>query len=435
MTIAYLANRFPEPVESYIGEEISELRRHGRQVVPCSVLRPGVLSLLQAAPATDTRYLFPLRFVSSVKATWSCIRKFGLIADLVGRAIRGPERVSRRCRTLAHTWLGAYLAVLLKKDNVCHLHVHHGYFAAWVGMVAARLLDAGFSMTLHGSDLLVQADYLDAKLADCRFCITVSEFNRRYIAEHYPQINPTNIIVLRLGVDLDFWSPQQLHRQGAPFSILTVGRLHPAKNFGFLVLACAALKAEGVPFRCVIAGDGPERSTLEQLIAELGLGREVTLRGHLLRKRLPDLYAAADVVVLTSRSEGLPVTLMEAMAMEKVVLAPNITGIPELVGHGETGFLYKPNSMEDFLAKLQGIRVAGPFLGALRQAARKRVARCYNSRLNLAAFAASFLKSGGGIERLALAMTTIDPPRKEAHENSLLQQVQLRVQRDRNIPV
>jgi colanic acid/amylovoran biosynthesis glycosyltransferase len=430
MSIAYLSNRFPEPLESYVGEEIHELRKQGCQVLPCSVQRPSMLSLLQAKPAIETLYVFPLRLWPSLSASWLGIRKFGLIADLVWRAIRGPEPIRRRCRTLVHTWLGAYLATRLQKERIPHIHIHHGYFSAWVGMAAARLLDGSFSMTLHGSDLLVRADYLDTKLKSCRFCVTVSEFNRRYIAERFPQIDPHKIFVQRLGVDPAFWRPRTRNHDAEHFSILSVGRLHPAKNHGFLLLACLALKVRGVPFRCVIAGDGVERGRLEQLITTLDLGQEVTLRGHVLRERLPELYAEADVVVLTSRSEGIPVTLMEAMAMERIVLAPEITGIPELVTHAKTGFLYQPNSMEDFLAQLQLIRAAGQSLDAVRRAARRQVDLYFNSRVNLAGFAECFLKHAGGFDPSALALT-----RKETHENPVLQQVQLRVQRDRSLSV
>jgi colanic acid/amylovoran biosynthesis glycosyltransferase len=436
MSIAYLSNRFPEPLESYVGEEISELRKRGCTVFPCSVQWPVAFSWPQAKSAIETLYVFPLNFMACFKAIWLCITKFSLIADLVWRALRGPEAISRRCRTIVHTWLGTYLAVLLKKERIRHLHIHHGYFASWVGMVAARFLDASFSMTLHGSDLLLRADYLDVKLKHCRFCITVSDFNRLYIAGRFPQIDPGKILVQRLGVDPVCWRPRNHNHGGKTFSMLSVGRLHPTKNHGFLLLACAALRARGVPFRCVIAGEGEERGRLEQLIRELNLRQEVTLLGHVPRERLPELYAEADVVVLTSRSEGLPVTLMEAMAMERVVLAPRITGIPELVTHGVNGFLYTQNSMEDFLAKLQSIRAASQSLDldldldAVRQAARREVDLYFNSRVNLAGFAECFLKHAGGFVESALEL-----PRKETHENPVLQQVQLHVQRDRSLPV
>ena len=436
MSIAYLSNRFPEAVEPYVGDEINELRKRGCRVLPCSVQPPAGFSAPQTESAPETLCILPLRLWTCLQTIWLFVRKFRAIADLVWRAACGPEPLSRRCRTIVHTCLGAYLAILLRKQRIRHLHIHHGYFASWVGMVAARFLDASFSMTLHGSDLLLRSDYLDTKLQNCRFCITVSEFNRLYIAGRFPQIDQQKIMVQRLGVDPALWRPRNLHRKGEAFCILSVGRLHPTKNYGFLLIACAALKASGIPFRCIIAGEGGERAGLELLIRELDLRQEVALLGHVRRERLPELYAEADVVVLTSRSEGLPVTLMEAMAMERVVLAPRITGVPELVTNGLNGFLYAPDSMEDFLSKLQWIRAAGHSpeleldLVALRQAARREVDLYFNRRVNLAGFAECFLKHAGGFDPSALELQ-----RKETHENPVLQQVQLRVQRDRSLPV
>jgi len=223
-------------------------------------------------------------------------------------------------------------------------------------MAAARFLRVDYSMTLHGSDLLVNADYLDYKLRNCRFTFTVSEFNYDYILDHYA-IARDKLAVHRVGIDLDYW-------RGAPpripeaFTILTVGRLHAVKNHAFLILACHSLKIAGQKFRCYIAGEGEQREKLEQLITELELGEDVHLLGHVEHGQLLQRYNEASVVVLTSLSEGIPITLMEAMAMERIVLAPDITGIPELITHGETGFLYEPGSMDDFLAKLIAIKWA-----------------------------------------------------------------------------
>src|SRR5581483_1566276 len=331
MTIAYLSNCFPDPHESYVCEEIRELRKHGCEVVPCSIRRPLLGIREFESFYLGTLVVFPPEFLQSLHAFFLCVWRLPLILDLVARALCGPEAWPRRIRCLAHTWLGAYLALSLRERNIQHVHVHHGYFASWAGMVAARLLGAGFSLTLHGSDLLVRADYLDTKLQNCRFCLTISEFNRRHILTRYPGIDARKVLLQRLGIDPAAWRRPAFKQENGRFSILTVGRLHPVKNHGFLVLACLALKAEGVPFHCVIAGEGEERGRLGQLIREFGLDGEVELKGHVPRELLPALYADADVIVLTSHSEGLPVTLMEAMAMERVVLAPAITGISEIV--------------------------------------------------------------------------------------------------------
>ena len=80
---------------------------------------------------------------------------------------------------------GGIPCVLLRHRRIRHIHVHHGYFSSWVGMVGAKLLGASFSMTLHGSDLLVRANFLDIKIQHCKFCITISDFNRDYILKNY----------------------------------------------------------------------------------------------------------------------------------------------------------------------------------------------------------------------------------------------------------
>ena len=161
-SIAYLANQFPEPLEPYVWEEICELRRHDCWVMPCSFNRPQEPQPSLAEFSEETLYVFPLQLRQALSASWLCIWQFALIADLLWRAVRGPEVLSRRIRTVVHTWLGAYLATILRREKITHIHIHHGYFSAWVGMVASRFLGAGFSMTLHGSDLLVRADYLDS---------------------------------------------------------------------------------------------------------------------------------------------------------------------------------------------------------------------------------------------------------------------------------
>jgi glycosyltransferase involved in cell wall biosynthesis len=320
--------------------------------------------------------------------------------------------------------------------------VHHGYFGSWIAMVAARLLDVEFSMTLHGSDLLLHGVYLDAKLESCKFCLTVSEYNRRFILEHYPSVEAEKVVVSRLGVEVSE-HPGGLHpvpeTRGTELALLAVGRLHAVKDHAFLVRACAELQESGVDFECSIAGDGPERRELESLIRKYRLEERVTLLGHVPREQMDSLYERADVVVLTSRSEGIPLVLMEAMARGKIVLAPAITGIPELVIAGRSGYLYEARSVDDFVYRLHFIHSLlqashGPhlhpyILSAARQldwvrhAARLQIRHNFNRATNLKSFADSFIQR------------TTPQEASTPHEDSVLQQIQLPVQRHRSIPV
>jgi colanic acid/amylovoran biosynthesis glycosyltransferase len=430
LTVAYLAVQFPAVVEPYVADEIEELRSRGVRVVAGSVREPQVDQLSSARCAPEI-VLQSLRLIVALRALWFCMREWKKILPLVGRAIlRGSEPPSKRIKTLAHTWLGACYAVLLEGKGVDHIHVHHGYFGSWIAMVAARLLNTGFSMTLHGSDLLLHGAYLDLKLESCSFCTTISEYNRRYILEHYPSVDAAKVIVAHMGVqvsecgELPDSSPKT---DDAPLRLLAVGRLHAVKDHAFLVEACAQLLSRNVPFQCSIAGEGPERRNLEVLIRESRLEGQVSLLGHVAREQMDSCYDEADVVVLTSRSEGIPLVLMEAMARGKIVLAPAITGIPELVIAGKTGFLYESGSLSDFVARLLVIRslmqapespdlrpyivTASRQLNWIRQAAQEQVRHNFNRCKNL--------ESLGDILLRRIASQTESIP----HEDLVLQQI------------
>lgn len=349
LTVAYLANEYPCAVEPYVAEEIAELRDRGVRVIECSVRQ-------SAADKTAEIVLQEMNLGAMVTAVWLLLTRWRLVLPLVRRVLLdGREGYGQRVKALLHTLLGAIYAVRLRSRGVDHIHVHHGYFGSWIAMAASLLLDIPFSMTLHGSDLLLNPNYLDVKLAHCCTCFTVSEYNRRYILERYPSIDQAKIVVARLGVDVSESVALQKRSAAGRFTMVAVGRLHAVKNHAFLVRSCGWLKDAGIDFDCLIAGEGPERHDLERLIRDLRLERQVTLLGHVPRKQTASLYDRADVVVLTSRSEGIPLVLMEAMARGRIVLAPAITGLPELVIPEKTGFLYEPGSMRDFVDRLISI--------------------------------------------------------------------------------
>lgn len=397
--IAYIANEFPSPLEPYVMDEITELRRCGNHVVCCSGKRvaPNALSLQERAFWKETRFFQPLSDEQLVKA----VRRLSsdrqsLWALLHPLLLERGASAGRRVRTLGHTLMGAALANQLESLDVGHIHAHHGYFASWMALAAARLLGVSFSFTLHGSDLLQRADLLAAKLRACKFCVTISEYNRRHILRNYCQTPPDKIIVQRLGVDRVLpWSSSDRDPPGdrKRLCLLAVGRLHRVKNYPFLIKACEKLRDHGIDFLCWIVGEGAERSALERQIATLGLHGCVHLLGQAPRAELPGFYRYADLVVMTSASEGIPVVLMEAMAHEKLVLAPAITGIPELVEHQRTGFLYQPESLADFVSAVIWIQSNKASLAGVGRAAAASIAASYDRQRNLRAFAQQFTAS------------------------------------------
>jgi colanic acid/amylovoran biosynthesis glycosyltransferase len=437
LTVAYLANQFPSAVEPYVMGEIEELRRRGVRVIAGSVRRPADRVL--ALHCEPEIVLQPLTAAILLRALGLGVRQWRRITPLLGRVLfRGREGPVKRLKALAHTWLGCCYAVLLQERDVDHIHVHHGYFGSWIAMVAARLLDVGFSLTLHGSDLLLHGTYLDVKLESCALCLTVSDYNRRHILRRYSAVDAGKVVVARLGVDVPEPAAPRMKANGHPFILLAVGRLHVVKDHAFLVRVCAQLRDRNINFECSIAGEGPERRNLESLVRKCDLEKHLFLLGHVARDDMNVLYDRADAVVLTSRSEGIPLVLMEAMARGKIVLAPAITGIPELVIAGMTGFLYPPGSATKFVERLDFIRSAlirSPLnrslmraprgdpehrsclasavrqLDWMRHAARMQVRNNFNRSRNLELFGDVFL------DRIAPQMENIP------HEDLVLQQI------------
>ncbi len=416
-TIAYISNTFPSPLEPYVMDEIRELRKRELHLICCSGKRvpPGGLGEAERRFWNETRFFHPLSDAQLVQA----VRRLGTRSrdylDLMKPVLRQlPSSPGKRLRSFGHTLLGAALADQLAPLDVEHIHAHHGYFASWMALVAARLLGIDFSLTLHGSDLLVHADLLEVKLRACRFCITVSNYHREYILHKYPDLPPSKILVQRLGVDpVPRCEVLAVKPEPRRFCLLAVGRLHSVKNYRFLIQACEILRDEGLDFFCWIAGEGPERAALERQIVDLQLQDRVLLLGHVPRAELTGYYRYADVVVMTSVSEGLPVVLMEAMAHEKLVVAPKITAIPELIEHERTGFLYEAGSLHDVVNTGNWILDHKAALGGIGIAAAESVAVAYDRQRNLRRFADQFLA------RLA--------PSEPQYASSLLQQVQLPV--------
>ena len=394
-------------------EEIRELRRRGVRVIPCSSRKVDAATLPAGLRelALETLYLEPLKWRSVLRALLDCLLQFRSIAEwTVAGLFESSEPATRRARTLLHTWLGVYYGLLLRDRGVEQIHVHHGYFSSWIAMVAARMLGIPFSMT----DLLMHAAHMNTKLRECEFCITVSEFNREHIYAHYPTVDRNKVLVQRLGVEIPAnSSKKRVHALGAnrvPV-LLAVGRLHPVKNHVFLLRACFLLRECGVRFRCLIVGDGPERAKLEFLIQELKIADLVTMVGHVPHDDIAEYYEAADLVLLTSHSEGIPLVLMEAMAHGKIVLAPSITGIPELVEAGKTGFLYAAGDLEQFVWQVEQICKSLSALGSIGRAAREHILQNFDQYKNLAKFADVFM------QRIAHS------DRSHADENFVLQQI------------
>jgi glycosyltransferase involved in cell wall biosynthesis len=213
---------------------------------------------------------------------------------------------------------------------------------------------------------------LEEKIRRAAFVVTISEFNQRFLERLYGRPAAERVVVIHCGTDTSLFHPPT-NRMAAPWTIVCIASLQPQKGQAHLIEACRRLVAEGVELRCLLIGEGDMRPILEAQIAEAGLQDSVELLGHQPRHRVVELLGAADVVAQPSvilpsgKMEGIPVALMEALAMARPVVATAISGVAELVEDGGTGLLVPPadpTQLTDALRRLHQEPALGERLGA-----------------------------------------------------------------------
>jgi glycosyltransferase involved in cell wall biosynthesis len=216
----------------------------------------------------------------------------------------------------------------------------------------AALTGLSYSVTTHAFDIFLPNAHRTENLRRASHVVTISEFNRRHLATIGVA---KEIALIPCGLDLSQFAPGERHQRGYP-TIAAVGRLDPIKGFLVLIDACALLTQRGVEFKCDIIGDGPQRSELAARIARHGLNDRVRLLGALEQQQVRTRVAAARVFTLpcirlpNGDQDGIPVSLMEAMALRVPVVTTPVSGIPELVKDGLSGVLVRPGDPEALAA-------------------------------------------------------------------------------------
>jgi glycosyltransferase involved in cell wall biosynthesis len=269
-------------------------------------------------------------------------------------------------------------------------------------MLTAAAWQIPWSITLHGPDEFFdqEAFYLRQKIESARFVLCISDFCRSQVLRIAPNLPESHIEVVRLGVDcsaLHPAAPTSNSNPGGSFRLVCTGRMVSAKGHRILLEALAALMASGIEFSCTFIGDGPERTSLEGLSARLGLAQRVHFRGALAHAETLAQVAQADVFVLASFAEGLPVALMEAMALGVPCVSTTIAAIPELISNGENGLLVPPANSEALSLAITKLANDPELRRRLGRNARFTAESDYNLALNLDLLAATLSRrlSGG----------------------------------------
>jgi colanic acid/amylovoran biosynthesis glycosyltransferase len=400
MRVAYLVNQYPKVSHSFIRREILALERRGVEVLRYAS-RGWADTLADPADAAErekTRYLLghgvgglvvpvlrtaltrPLRFARALRLA-------------LGLAVHADRPLAYHLSYLAQACL---LREWLQAARASHLHAHFGTNPAEVALLVHALGGPAYSFTVHGPEEFDKPEslHLAEKIRDAAFVVAISSYGRAQLSRWAGQEDACRIAVVHCGLDAAFHA-------GAPADpdvsarLVCVGRLCEQKGQLLLVEAVARLVRGGSPLHLVLAGDGEQRGAIEALIEREGLAGHVRITGWISSEQVRDELLAARALVLPSLAEGLPVVIMEAMALRRPVLSTFVAGIPELVRDGEEGWLVPAGDLDALVAAIATCLASPPAdLARLGSAGRARVLERHDIDVEAGKLARLFARDG-----------------------------------------
>jgi glycosyltransferase involved in cell wall biosynthesis len=400
MRIAYLINQYPAASHSFIRREILALERQGHEVLRISVRgwheqHQGEEDQLELS---RTRYILRGGVVSLAIAFLRILitRPVRLM-----KAVNVIRQVSRRADRplpvhLIYLLEACVVALWLRAENSEHLHAHFGTNSAEVAMLVHELGGPRWSFTAHGPEEFDKAKFiaLPEKIRRAGFVVAVSSFGRSQLFRNVSHEHWQKIQVVHCGVEPAFYEKAP-NRPGAERRLICVGRLCEQKGQLLLIDAARQLSERGTKFELVLAGDGEMRGELETLIARYELQDVVRITGWISSDRVRDELLAARALVLPSFAEGLPVVIMEAMALRRPVISTFVAGIPELIDAGEHGWLVPAGDAEALASAMQTCLDAPPeTITRMGNAARARVVERHDVDKEASKLADLFRASG-----------------------------------------
>jgi colanic acid/amylovoran biosynthesis glycosyltransferase len=394
--ITYLVSSYPAVNHTYILREVRELRRLGWDINVASI-RP------------DTRPLSELTVEEQEERsrTW-CVTTHGISGALQAHLVslttqtRAYFRGLRCALRLGGIDLGAVVRSLLyftealivgqwmQRRGHTHMHVH---FASTVAWLVVQSFPITFSITIHGpAEFEAPASlHLVDKIEAATFICAISHYGRSQLMRVCDPGQWRKLETIPLGIDPEKFVPSAKSSvERLTFDIVSVARLSPEKAQRILIDAVATLINDGRRVRLRLVGEGPDRAALERHIIACGLSGDVCLEGALNQDQLRAIYRESDAFALASFAEGLPVVLMEAMALEIPCVATWIAGIPELIQNGLDGLLVPPSDVLQLSMAIARLMDNSDLRERVAAAGRFKVIRHYNLAKNTALLADLF---------------------------------------------
>jgi glycosyltransferase involved in cell wall biosynthesis len=364
MRVAHFVSGFPVLSETFVRDEIRAFAQAGIENFVVS-LRPAPEGEGEGRVQTGDLNLLQTFYPEPSARAWlsafrcDCRTTLRLALEMAGQALGHPSEAGRLALSFERI---IEASRQLHGLGITHCHAHFAHYPAALAWGCSRLLGTTFSWNAHSYDLFKYSAGLRARIRDADLVFPVSEVNRRRILEESPSAARAqeNIVLARCGIQLGEYpfdpEPVLTH---APL-VLGVGRLVDTKGFDTLIQAAAILLRDGRDLQVRIIGEGLERPSLERSIRELGIEPSVELMGALDRETTRRFQSEASVIVQPCRSgrnglDGIPVVLMEAMALGRPVISTRFAAIPELVEVGVTGRLTEPGDAGGLAKAIAGI--------------------------------------------------------------------------------
>ncbi|MBD2091514.1 glycosyltransferase [Microcoleus sp. FACHB-1515] len=365
MRVAYVLKRYPRYSETFIVNEILAHEAAGLEIEifalrpPCDTHFQNIISQVRA-PVTYIQQPDQGRNSASLTSpTPTAASYFWAELQEASQVIPGfwSKLAVAQGELDGTVYQAAWLAREVQLRRIDHIHAHFGSIATSVARLASHFTGVPYSFTAHAKDIFhesVQPQEMQRKLADAAFVVTVSDYNLRYLQQTYKADRVQRIYN---GLDLSQLTYRSPHNH--PLRIISVSRLVEKKGLSDLIDACAILQQQGWEFCCQLVGTGPLEASLRQQIDRLGLQSVVEIVGPRPQNEVFELvqqatiFAAPCVIGSDGNRDGLPTVLLEAMALGTPCIATDVTGIPELVRHEQTGLIVPQHDPQQLAIALQ----------------------------------------------------------------------------------